>query len=392
MSITRFFSLLMIVLTLQTLLTSGVVSGIETEDPIIILFDEGHGQVFNSTVYTAAISNITGNESFEFYTTSSLLSEATLTGVDVLIITNVGQEASFTTEERYAIGKWLEQGKKGLFLLNNAYDENNETLSSNADKMNALLQDTDLAEGLGNLNPSTDLTIRQDRVYRLEGVNQIEEFTIDTSLENKTLLNLENSKVNSIYYEGSTVTGGLRVIQAGYSAFTIDSNGNYGLQNQNPTVMGSAVTSDQPDQNRIFLSGSSIIFSDELTDQGKSWYESSDNAILWNNIVKWLTFTEVPIEEVPDTPVEAYLVLPAMLAIAVIFMLIGWNYYKKGTLEESQKVRGLEKISTDDAREKDSEEETEVTKKSKKEADKQRQRLQQRLKSTKKTQKPRGRK
>jgi len=368
MTNSRLFVFLTILLILQPLVTPAMTVA-QTQEPILILFDENHGQLYNSSVYTQAIAAIQeSNNLYQVKFNRGQLNKTTLIGVDLLISTN--PRKAFEAEEQYAIAKWIEKGNKGFFMLSNPHDENNRSRSGRGDLFNNLMRSTLLEDALGELDPRTSLNFDENRLIKPETTIKKESFEIDTYYENETtILQTPDSKVNSIYYTGASVNAKLKIIQTGSRVYGIDKNKNPMLLTENPTVLGTTSTENNV---RFMLCGSSIMFSDEKTEQGTTWFESNDNEKLWKNIIQWLTFSESIIEINTEIPDQLIYTMGSFIVGSILLIPIGWYIYNKGSKESINKVKKQPERKQEEGE-----------KEKPKEKSKRRKRLEQRLRSEK---------
>ena len=107
------------------------------EDPTIILFDEGHGQFFNRTLYSKAITDLEALGMQVVFNTQEFKASS-LEGIDILIITD--PQESITFRERNHIRDYL-LGEKSMLLLANPLVETNDTLDGHGDYLNYILNE-----------------------------------------------------------------------------------------------------------------------------------------------------------------------------------------------------------------------------------------------------------
>lgn len=337
MSHSRLLSLVIALLTLQILLIP-TASIAEVQEPILILFDNNHSQYFNSTYFQLAFESIENlNDRYQIVINTGELNSTTLIGVDAIIFSNL--DAGIQGEERISIGDWLEEGNKGIFMLSNPYNSENDSLSGSPTYFNDFLQSNSLIDGLSGINPVSDLKFSENRLINQDIVEK-EQFEIQTYFDNETtILNFEDSKVNSIYYYGASITAKQKIAQAGFKIYAKDKNDYVSLTTENPTVVGS-VTTDQ--DNRLVICGSSIMFSDNINeDLETQWFNSLDNSKLWNNIVSWITFSETFATVDNELTYENYLMLGTLIIFGVVLLPTGWVFYTKGTASEKIKVKEI---------------------------------------------------
>ncbi|MHA2174572.1 MAG: hypothetical protein ACXABI_07070 [Candidatus Hodarchaeales archaeon] len=137
-----YFSILLIFMSMSSIPgVKGVT--LAADSPIIVLFDEGHGQFFNQSIYTQAIQDIK-DLGMEIVFSQESLNETSFDGVDIWIATNPTKQ--YTSNERVYIRDFLLEGH-GMLLLANPLMEENDSLNGRGDLLNDILSD----EGLGRL-------------------------------------------------------------------------------------------------------------------------------------------------------------------------------------------------------------------------------------------------
>ncbi|MCK5342303.1 MAG: hypothetical protein KAR20_02800, partial [Candidatus Heimdallarchaeota archaeon] len=83
----------------------------DEENPVIILFDEAHGQFFNRTLYSQALADLAELE-MQVVFNSQAFNETTFEGVDIFIITD--PQESITFRERIHVRDYLLEEKSML--------------------------------------------------------------------------------------------------------------------------------------------------------------------------------------------------------------------------------------------------------------------------------------
>lgn len=278
----------------------------QSHPPVIVMFDFGHGQYFNSTNgnfekainATKNLYNITIKENL-----NEPLSDNLLAGIDVLIITNLGEGYEFKEEKEVfeisAIEKFLTQGN-GLFLLSNPLTNENET-KGNPYALNKLMG----GSGLGLSPPAqfweqdgdADLVISEFDAVEEQNQTLIQlNSTSHYILGNQTSSGQEKSEikpVNSILGISQSITKiETPLISTGRASYAIEKNGLSHTEADEPTIFGYNIYREV---GRIALCGSTLMFSDLLTTYTinnetftKAWFDAFDNEYLWINTILWL--------------------------------------------------------------------------------------------------------
>jgi hypothetical protein len=364
------------------------VHGVKSADtkPVVILFDEGHGQFFNRSLYSQALDDIK-EMGMEVIFNHNEFNRSTFEGIDVFISTN--PSSSFDFEERIHITEFLETGK-GMFLLANPLIEENSSLNGQGYIHNYILEDVEgvLARfwtgSRDEMTHELDDVVKNDR-ENLGKAEYIElevnntDFPIFTEYENISSVityscTIENARDDLIV--GSTETYAETPLKKAHEFATevviFVKGGRFGDIDA-----------------RIILSGSSIMFSDlkdPLLGENTSWYESADNSILWKNTILYLA--EASSEGLTPPPDSSN--YPLFLGVATLIastMLIGGVvFYSVGSGQKAPTVIKEEYIKLKPPKkEKDvSEDQISVKKKPQPKLSKRERRMKQLQKKTKK--------
>ncbi|MFW9916623.1 MAG: hypothetical protein ACFFGZ_13530, partial [Candidatus Thorarchaeota archaeon] len=182
----------------------------EKDAPLVILYDLGHGQFFNQTLYSKALDSLKSEVGIDWdieirYSYGNF-NASILAGVDVLVMTNPGETTSLNGQDvnernsqLYAIAYWFLQGK-GIFLLSNPYDQSNASLSGNPDSLQLVLRNDYLQIGGVDIRANY---LARDSVDVINGIPVVNEFlNINTSLS--PILS-DPHNVSTIFAKSATV-------------------------------------------------------------------------------------------------------------------------------------------------------------------------------------------
>ncbi|MHA1214922.1 MAG: hypothetical protein ACTSR2_06200 [Candidatus Hodarchaeales archaeon] len=300
---------------------------------VVVLFDEGHEQFFNRTLYKSALADI-NNSNYYIVFNNQPINKTTFEGVDIFVSTNPGK--GFSTVERFYISEFLKKGKSA-FLLANPLVENNNSLNGRGDLLNDILNEPDLQTVSRFWTNPDDLSAfkRADVVVNeFKNAGKDEYLEVQLNSSDHEILNEENNNVTSIItYSCSIKNSREDIITApsqAYAKTVLDNIHDYA---SNIVLFGSPGKTDY--ETRIVLSGSSIMFSDiNDTVLGRTWYESANNSILWKNIFTWLTET-VSEEETPVVPeTEVLTLIESIVAVTLVLITVGAILYRIGTNRE----------------------------------------------------------
>ena len=295
------------------------------EDQIVVLFDEGHGQFFDHSLYSQAISDLTINRSMKVVFNRGDLNRTSFEGVDIYVSTN--PQKSYSEAEGHYINRFLTEGKS-MFLIANPLNEDEETLNGRGSIFNDVIIDLEFAFMMGNFWADT---IYEDN-YRPTDVIYNDFSNAGTSkylhlILNSTdheILSIDKNITSIVTYSCSLESAQEKVIIASPEAYATDVSGEIHIYSSDIIIFGSS-SKELETGARVMLGGSSIMFSD-LYDPvlNSSWYESENNSLLWLNIFDWLT------EASPETPPPStiseqvlFIVLGLLTAIAILFLLGG---------------------------------------------------------------------
>ncbi len=296
------------------------------EDSPIVLFDEFHGQFFNHSLYSKALSDLE-QEGMKVKFNRDEINKTTLKGVDIFIATN--PNSSFSYSEVVYLSNHLER-RKAIFLLSNALNEENETLNGQSSIFNDLLND--IAPEIGETGALIKFWTRTDDIGSFKRTDMVRNDFSNTGKADYIQIEVNSSdheilaydqNVTSIFTSTCSITNVPdtgHVISASPGAYAATVFDEIHTFSSDITVLGTAGPLDN--DAKILLSGSSIMFSD-LNDTAfnTSWYEMEDNSKLWKNIFKWLVQSEV--EELDPTIASEnailFLIIIGTIAIVLVF-------------------------------------------------------------------------
>jgi hypothetical protein len=323
------------------------------ENPIIVFFDEAHGQFFDHSLYSKALSDLEQN-GMEIIVNNDVINRTVLEGVDIFVSTN--PNSSFSIEEQHYINEYLKKGNS-MFLLANPLNEENESLDGHGAYFNAIMSSA--APNLALPESIIKFWVNTEDTGTPKATDVVMNDFSDTGMTSYLLLNI-NSSDHDILHLDQNVTSIITntcsikdakedLILASSEAYAKTTRDEIHSYSSDLTLIGSAGPIDNGA--RIILCGSSIMFSD-LNDTflESSWYESENNSILWNNIITWLaniTPTDLP----PTFSVsETSLVVFSMITIAVILLFVGSVFYSVGSGRKVEILKTSEPMIVDPKR------------------------------------------
>lgn len=320
------FYLLIIVILYFNISQTVATDDSNTLEPVVILFDEGHEQFFNRSLYSKAISDLTEENKLVMFNEGELNSTS-FEGVDIFVSTNPQEIYSSTEIQR--ISTFLYQGNS-MLLLANPLDEDNETLNGRGDILNTILNEF-LSDPEYNIRVAGEFWINTKDAKHADIVR--DEFSNITGSSNHLYLEV-NSSDHEILTRGNNVTSLVtyscslesskeKIITGTYQAFAKTTLGEIHAFSSDIILFGTTGILDNGA--RIVMGGSSIMFSDlEGPFTGTTWYESENNSILWQNTFDWLAEVKTSV----TTPVissEYILFLVLMIVTVALILLISGN-------------------------------------------------------------------
>ncbi len=325
----------------------------DNEEPFVILFDQSHGQYFNSTLYKTALQAVT--EMFQLhsdklppleihYNDARNFSRELLAGVDLLIITNPGSSASgtFTEKEKLALVEWYQSGK-GMILLSNPYVQNDDNVTGNPQALNSLLDNNyitisgalfTVTEHDGKKYP--DILI--DEKHSLDQDNQFLEIDLAARPKDETAVDELLYNVTTVYTWTQSISAQNKTIKAWPTTVKKLPSGNVEVPSGIPLLYGASVVAETGF--RVILGGSSFMFSDwkvNVTD-ARTWIESGDNLQLWLNSILWAGHfvpedVLTPSQDVLELPDVAIVGSLALVGLALVVIGVGYRFVGPFPLE-----------------------------------------------------------
>ena len=311
------------------------------ETPIIVFFDEAHGQFFNQSLYSQALADL-DELGMQIVFNNEILDGNSFEGVDVFISTNPGDKFGFN--ERIHIRDFLLEGK-GMLLLANPIIEENDSLNGRGEYLNDILRDEELG-ALARFWTETDplITDPLNDIVKNDvdnaGIPEYLRLELNDS-ENAIFTDYQN--VSSIITTSCSIRSAfLNLIVASTEAYSETPMKEPHLYSTNIAVFASAGRTNDFGT-RIVVGGSSIMFSD-IYDPilNSTWYEGVDNAKLWSNIISWLA--EASQEVIPQTTLSE-LFLPFMVGsftIAIVLILGGIFLFTIGSGRKAKVVKSVD--------------------------------------------------
>ncbi|NHJ02745.1 MAG: hypothetical protein EAX86_11455 [Candidatus Heimdallarchaeota archaeon] len=303
---------------------------LQNEDPIVVLFDEGHGQFFNRTLYQQAISVLIDSGKKVVFSTEKEFNRSSFEGIDIFVSTN--PKNSFSFEERYFIREFIQEGKS-ILLLANPLVENNETLNGRGDKLNDVLTDPEVGilaefwtrpDDVGSVKSAN---VVQNEFYNL---GRPEYIKIEVNSSVHEILSL-NENVTSIVTYSCSIKSPLQdvLIAPSYAISKTTHNEIYDYASDITLIS----TAGRQTEAKILLGGSSIMFSD-LTDAllgNKTWFESENNSVLWENMFDWLAEIEESESADLNTLETAFIPLLTLSVTSILSIAFGSVIYSYGS-------------------------------------------------------------
>jgi hypothetical protein len=327
-----FYTILCMIFSLNNVLVVGA-DGSTIENQIVVLFDEGHGQFFDHSLYSQAISDLIINKSMKVVFNRGILNKTSFEGVDIFVSTN--PQESYSYAETFRINKFITQGK-AMFLIADPLDEDNENINGRGHILNDLLDQLEYSHLLGKFWANTreiDSYFPGDVVHNefdSEGISEYLQIELNSS--DHKILSIDKNITSIVTYSCSIETANEEVIIAPPEAYAKTVFGEISSGSSNIILFGSP--GDELEIGaRILLGGSSFMFSDLYEDAlNSTWYESKNNSLLWLNIFDWLAEVS-PETPPPYTISEQFLIttLGLLAGIAILFSLGGSLFFLVGS-------------------------------------------------------------
>lgn len=296
-SIVLFFMLSVLLIQLTGAFMS---QDVYADEKTIILFDQVHLQFYTSERMQSAITSLNNTEDFIVYFNNQRFTETSLLGVDILVIEN--PERSFTFQERLVLVDYLDNGGH-IFLMSDP-----RSTISNLNNIIDAIQYTDgrfsqhviFDEEFNQNNISTQISVSREELREssplTNGVNEVITHTIS----------INDNDPNKVIATGSN-----------YSLAGLEGN------SQPAWLVASTVG-----RSRIVLCGSTRMFSDVKPSKSEvTWYQTKDNARLWQNIFSWLAQKEITPSFLGTTlPPPLTLIISALIT-GIVFIGGGFSLY-----------------------------------------------------------------
>lgn len=308
------------------------ISAINANETYVIMFDEAHGQYFNSTMMKSALdalnnlsSGLSEIQVEIIFNKGSRFNSTNLQGVDLLIITNPGinESSEFSSDEIDAILDYVELGGS-LFLLSNplTHDEN---ITGHASILNSILSGRDNLLTTARIRTGTNIThssvILDDFNHVYGNESYVHYTTFDSN--NHTIFNQEYKIQNITLYSTSIEMGNEdekyaigRTLQTAYS---VDEE--YEIFRDPIKNYLTWLFAKEIGDSRLVISGSTIMFSDMYITENHPWINEEQNLQLWKNIILWL-LKITPHEEPIVFPVLSFGYF-AVIVVVISFIIFG---------------------------------------------------------------------
>lgn len=322
------------------------------EDPIVVLFDEGHGQYYNRSLYSKAISDLNITKSMKVVFNTGELNSTSFEGIDIFVSTN--PQIRITREESKYVNRFLTEGR-AMLLLTDPLDEDNETLNGRGDVFNEFLGYLEFGYLMGKFwtyyKFVEDIRPADIVINEFSNAGDTRYLHLNLNSSSHEILSIDKNITSVVTYTCSISDASQPVLAASSEAYSTTISGEPGgdtaTTNGKLYLMGT--TGDALETGaRIVVGGSSIMFSD-LYDPilGSSWYESENNSYLWWNIFDWLAVANP--ETTPSPPIHPEVLLQIFLlliGVSIIFLLGGSLFYSIGSGRKISLVKSGEEVET----------------------------------------------
>ncbi|WP_287585098.1 hypothetical protein [Candidatus Borrarchaeum sp.] len=296
-SIVLFFMLSILLIQLTGTFMS---QDVYADEKTIILFDQVHLQFYTSERMQSAITSLNNTEDFIVYFNDQRFTETSLLGVDILVIEN--PERSFSLQERLVLVEYLDNGGN-IFLL----ADPRGTISN----LNNIIDAVQYTDGRFSQHVIFDEEFNQNNISTQISVSR-EELRESSPLTNGVKeiithsISIEDDDPNKVIATGS----------------------NYSLAGLEGKSQPAWLVASTVGRSRIVLCGSTRMFSDVKPSKSEvTWYQTKDNARLWQNIFSWLAQKEIPPSFLGTTlPPPLTLIISAFIA-GIVFIGGGFSLY-----------------------------------------------------------------
>ena len=294
----RAYVILITLILLTIVFASVPKSAAILEEEVIVLFDESHGQNLTYTLgnFTKAIDALNGSVLeykpgryakyfVRILPPNATLNYSTLEDVDIVIIGNPGQNASFSEGELSSLVNFTERGGSLFLMCDPQLNESVYSEMGNPMELNKILSALNISSVWFSCNDSLGDAIFNDNHSVVQHPYFV--YVNRTEFSNETSIS-DNIKRVLTFSSSIVVKDNKCIVATGdNTSYAIMPNGNYTFQNgTKPPWL--AIYADG--KFKVALCGSTVMFSD-LNVKGleKSWIDVEDNKVLWLNIIKWLT-------------------------------------------------------------------------------------------------------
>ncbi len=266
----------------------------------VILFDQVHLQFYASERMQSAINSLNDTEEYIVYFNNQRFTETSLLGVDILVIGT--PERSFSSLERFAVSEFL-KNDGNLFLLGDprGKSSNLNDIIDSAEYTDARFSRNVIFDEERNLNDiSTQISVSREELRESSPIaNGIQEIV-----------------THSIWVEDNDPS---KVIATG---------SNYSLAGLEGNSQPAWLVASTVGRSRIVLCGSTRMFSDVKPAKSDiTWYQSKDNARLWQNIFSWLAQKDTPPSFLGTVSLPPATVIVTSLILGILFIAGGFGIY-----------------------------------------------------------------
>ncbi len=308
----------------------------EVADKYIILYDVSHGQNFTLANLTGAFDALSAieekyNTQIEIIEFNQTFTNTNLQGADLLIITNPGENASTTEEEKTALTNYVQDGGGVLYLGNPLAKDGN--ITGHPKLLNDFMNEPYNNFGafhVGDARQEDSPTILIDEENN-DGYNE-SYLVLNSSSVNEEAIVSGVMEFEDVVFYGSGIRDtytGSRKSYSNYVKGNVSSSTYFVGENYNPNfnaiswILGRQM---QDAEGRTMSLGSTIMFSDLEYRDGQSWIDTRGNKALFVNMVAWLMQITPEEEVVPIAEVGVsfttwlgYVLLGTIVGFAIIF-------------------------------------------------------------------------
>ena len=351
------YTLICILFSLNQVIVIGAADPV-TDKPIVILFDEGHGQHYNRSLYSQALADLTINKSMKVVFNTGEFNSTSFEGVDIFVSTNPGTK--ITLEESKYLNRFISSGK-AMFLLTNPLNEDNQSLNGRGDIINEFLNYLDFGYIMGKFwsySEQEDFNPADIIINEFSNAGDPKYLHLKVNSSSHEILSIDKNITSIVTYSCSIEEASAPILAASSEAYSITISGEPGgdtTQTDGKLYLMGTTGEELDSGARIVIGGSSIMFSDVFDPILEStWYQSENNSDLWWNIFDWLG--EVNPEDPTSPPIPLEIIFPLLLllvGVSTIFLLGGSLFYSIGSgrkisLVKSGQVEAPVQISADE--------------------------------------------